>query len=181
MITLEGRAIEEKIKSAFAQNPYLKWINFKDIEVRNYSTTHKILGLNKIIVLLTIDQYKKSKNIFPLMNDLLKILFFNISVYKASIEIYSYGIAKRKYELVIEPTSSEKLYFLKNINKFSVSSTVKGCSHVLNVDISTLNMDELYKNLAIIGYDKGIELYYPASHVESCIRASKLNELIAGS
>jgi hypothetical protein len=36
------------------------------------------------------------------------------------------------------------------------------------------------KHLAVIGYDRGIELYYPKSYVDSCIRDSKLNEIIAG-
>jgi hypothetical protein len=131
MKTLANNVLENEIRKAFTQNPYLKWINFKEIEVGNYFSTYRILGLNKIQVSFTIDQYNKSKNVIPLMNDVLRIIFKIYSVYKASIKIYSNETAKRKYELVDEPTSPEKLYFLKNITKFNVNSSVEGRSKVL--------------------------------------------------
>ncbi len=87
---------------------------------------------------------------------------------------------KRKYELVIEPTCSEKIYFLNNIGKFRINHSGNFRFSKLRVDLTDLNEDELFRNLGAIGYDNGIELYYPASQVKSRIRDSKINELITG-
>ncbi len=78
----QAAVIEDAIRIAFSQNPYLKWINFKEIKVIILPSLYNILGLNEIKVYLSIDEYGRSKNVISLINDVLKFFLMLIPFIK---------------------------------------------------------------------------------------------------